>query len=83
VQILRARGAVATMSFSFGFEDDDDIETTDAEMNDAPAVVASTVPAKTGEQKVPSAETAKSHNLKELVWTTTSEARIFMGLTIA
>jgi protein-histidine N-methyltransferase len=57
------------MSFSFGFEDDDDIETTDADMKDAPSISETPRTTQKNGQAVPSAEMAKSHSLKDLVKT--------------
>jgi hypothetical protein len=54
------------MSFSFGFDDDDDIEKTDEEMRDAPTTTT-VKPALDGAQSEPAAETARSHNIAELV----------------
>lgn len=57
------------MSFSFGFEDDDDIEATEAEMRDAQPIAASTKTSQNGAQIVPAAETARSHKVQDLVRT--------------
>lgn len=54
------------MSFSFGFDDDDDIEKTDEEMRDGPSNTTEKSTSK-GRQSEPAAELARSHNVSELV----------------
>jgi hypothetical protein len=54
------------MSFSFGFEDDDDIEAADTEMRDAP--IATTAPfIQNSSQNAPAAEKARSYKVGDLV----------------
>ena len=56
------------MSFSFGFEDDDDIEREDVQMRDSETVDTTSKPAQQHTPKsVPAAEPARLHKIEDLV----------------
>jgi hypothetical protein len=55
------------MSFSFGFEEDDDIEATDADVSNVPATVAAVHSARGRTHSMPAAETARNHKVEDLV----------------